>query len=394
MSQYELWLTDDSGRRLRLLDDLAFFSYTRALDAFGTINLGLPFGLVADLIPYFKPDWRVDVWRSPAYGIPMRREEAFMLRKPVVYTRQDGVQMVQYYGRNGVDLLKRRSVAQRTGTSYAKKTDQIDDLMKAYVREQMLYGSALDEDGVVDNGRAWPQNEFSVQGDAGLGPSVTRDFAGRTVYDICRDLVKTADQLHLDASSNRRIHFDVVPVDVSGVTTANNSPLGWDFRTYADLRGGDRTSALEFSLENENIEKPSFGEDHLDEVTAVWVRGNGSGETEIITPVEDSIRVASSRWNRVEAVVSASSETTTAAAQAAGQVELGKKRPEEVLNVTFLNSPGGAVAPRSLYGVDWDFGDLVKVNYARRQFEVEIALVYVSVDESGKEHITARSIVQ
>ena len=394
MAEYELWLTDDAGRRMRVLKDIAFFTYTRVVDGLGTCSFGLPFELMQDLIPYFQPDWRVEIWRSPAYGIAMRREDVYLLRKPMVYTRVDNVQMIQYYGRNGVDLLKRRTVIQRAGTSYALKTDSIDNLMKAYVRQQMLYGSALDEDGAVDNTRAWPQNEFTVQADGGLGPSVTRDFADKNVFDLCKDLQKTSEQYALDSASNRRIHFDVVAVDVAGSSTSTNAPLGWEFRTYADLRGTDRTGGLRFSLENENIKQPNFDVDHLDEVTAVFVRGNGNGASQLVTSVEDSTRLNASRWNRVERTVNASGEVSVTGLQNAGRVELGKGIPREKLTVTMLNSPGGRNVPRSLYGVDWDLGDLVGVDYAGRNFDVEISTVYVSVNEDGKEEITGRSDVQ
>ena len=392
MATYEFWLTDDRGVRIRILKDVAFASYTRAINGLGTCQFGLPLELVSDLVPYFQPDWRLEAWRSAAYGIPMRREDVFLLRKPVVYTRVDNVQMIQYYGRNGVDLLKRRVVAQRGGTSWAKKTDQIDDMMKAFVREQMLYGSALDEDGVVDNTRAWPQGEFLVQADGGLGPSVTRDFAERAVFEICTELAKTSKQLHEDASANRKIYFDIVPEIVTGAQSG--STLGWEFRTYAEARGTDRTSGLEFSMENENIKEPNFSVDRLDEVTAVWVRGNGKGASQKVVGVEDSTRVNASRWNRVEKSLNASNATTTAELQDAGEAELGKGIPKEELTVTLLNTPGSSSVPRSLYGIDWDLGDLVRVNYAARQFEAEIAAIYVSVDENGEEEITGRSVVQ
>jgi len=139
MAEYELWLTDDAGRRILSLNGLNepfFFSYTRVVSGLGTFSFGVPFSVFKDKVkPYFVPDQRIEVWRSPIVGIPMRREDSFMLRKPNIYTRQDNVEVIQFYGRNGVDLLNRSYVIQRAGTSYASKTDFIDDMMKAVVRE-------------------------------------------------------------------------------------------------------------------------------------------------------------------------------------------------------------------------------------------------------------------
>lgn len=392
MAEYELWLTDDAGKRLALLNELASFSYTRAVSQLGTCLIGMPFRPFAEKFnPYFRPDWRIEIWRSPAYGVQMRREDVFMLRKPNVYIRQDNVEMLTFNGRNGIDLLNRRSVIQRGGTSWAAKTDFADDMMKEIVREQMLYGSALDEDGVVDNTRAWPQTEFTVQADLGMGPSLTRQFADRKVFDILKELKESTQQLNVDSSSNRKIYFDVVPIAVSGA--ASTSPLGWEFRTYADLYGTDRTSGIEFSVENENLKTPKYSISHLEEVNSVFIRGNGNGLSQIVSSVEDTDRAILSRWNRIEGVISASNEPDSAGLDDRGRAELYKNKPKEELEAVFLNSPGGEDTPQSLYGVDWDLGDLVRVSFSGKRFNAEIHIVYVSVDENGKEDITGRSEV-
>lgn len=389
MADYELWMTDDAGRRLLLLKDLSFFSYTRIASRLGVINLGIPVdALWPKLNPLFAPDRRVEVWRSPAYGVPLRREDVFMLRKPVVYTRDDNVQIIQYYGRNGMDLLNRRSVIQRPGTSFASKTDEADDMMKAIVRQQMLYGSALNENGVVDNTRAWPQNEFRVQADLALGPTFSMAFADKRVFDILKDIQQATFQYHVNTPTSKKIYFDVVPVDISGSATAYSSPVGWEFRTYAEVFGTDRTTALEFSLENENITDVTWDVNHLEEVNTVIVKGNGQGLSQLVSSLSDSLRVNYSRWNRVEKVVSASNQTTTAALQDVARSELYKGREDRILKATLVNSPGSQSSPRSLYGLDWDLGDRIRINYVRNQFNMDIDTIHVAVDENGKETIT------
>jgi hypothetical protein len=91
---YEFWLSDDSGRRLILLKDLAFASFTRTVSGLGTIQCGLPFrAFVKNINPYFKPDWRIEVWRSPAYGVPLRNEDVFLLRNQTcIHAREDGME--------------------------------------------------------------------------------------------------------------------------------------------------------------------------------------------------------------------------------------------------------------------------------------------------------------
>ena len=109
---YELWLTDDAGRRLFFLDKPANFAYSRSAMYLSTLQLEYTFKEWVAMTgqPFFKPDWRIDVWRSPAPGYPLRREDMYMLRKPEVMTREDGVQMIMLRGRNGMDLPNRRFV--------------------------------------------------------------------------------------------------------------------------------------------------------------------------------------------------------------------------------------------------------------------------------------------
>lgn len=390
-SHYEFWLTDDGGNKIYLMKNIFFATYTRVVSGLGTLQLGMAFDELNKAVkPYFSPDRRVEVWRSPADDFSMRREDVFVLRKPEVYTRQDNTTVIQFFGRNGADLLNRRWTIQKPGTSYTTKTDQIDDMMKAIVREQMLYGSAVDENGTVSNARAWPQNEFKVQADAGLGPQVTRNFSDRKVYDILKDLKDASLQLHRSSSSNRKVYFDVVPIGLSGITGA---VLGWEFRTYPDLRGTDRTALGQFSLENENIDSPDYAIDYMSEVNNVYVKGNGYGNSQTIANVEDTTRENASRWNRCEGVLQASNETSTIGLQDSGRGSLEEGRPKESMAFTFLNVPGGENVPRSLYGLDWDLGDLVTVSYAGKSFEAEIMTVYVSLDDKGKETVTGRNVV-
>lgn len=388
--KYELWLTDEAGQRMGMLNDYSYISYTRAVHQFGSLEFAVPFKPFTRRYPvWFMPDWRVEVWRSPGSEYPLRREDVFLLRKPNVYTRtDDNMQMLRFYGRNGWDLLNRRVVIQRAGTSHATKTDYADDMMKAIVREQMLYDSAVDEDGTPDNTRAYPEGEFSVASDVSAGPQISLSFEGKNVLDVLKTIKKQTFQLYTDDPDNARIWYDVRPISLPG-----SKPLGWRFETRAGLFGADRTNELEFSLENANISAPTYSISHLDEVNTVYVYGGGRGSTQIIQKVQDAARAGVSRWNLCETTISASNETDTAGLDSRGAAELEDKKPAEDLPLEFLNNPGGIHTPRSLYGLDWDLGDLLRVSYAGMQFEAEVNLVYISVNENGAESIGGRNEV-
>ena len=419
-STYEIWLTDDGGRRIALLSKPAFFSYSRTVAGFGTVMLGFPYDeFVKQVFPVFVPDRRVDIWRSPGFGIPLRRENTYLLRKPHIYTREDSIKMITLYGRDLKDVLRRRYIIQPAGYSQTLKNDYIDDMMKEIVREQMLYGSALDENAAVDNTRAWPVDEFSVQGEMSLGPIIPATFPDRNVLDVLKELHEASLQFHeTDPLTYRRIYFDILPYEIQAkniyildedgfpILDESGEPLldesspdtsaqqGLEFTTFADLRGVDRTdSALVFSLENGNIESPEYTINHLEEENVIIVKGFGRGDSRQVEVVQDTSRVNVSRWNRCEGMVDASTEPDQTRLADYAYPTLSKKAPEEEINATILNVPGGPNSPRSLYGVDWDLGDLLPVFYADKQFNVEVKIVYVAVDDQGKETITGRNAI-
>lgn len=417
---YEFWLTDDEGKLILNLDGWSFFSYSRSLLGLGTFTMGLPYQeWKQKIFPVFQPDWRVECWRSPMTGIPMRREGVYFLRKKNIYTRKtDGMQIIQFYGRSPIDLLSRRVIPQAAGTSWTRKTDAIDDLMKQIVREQTLYGSALDENGAVDNSRAYPSGEFSVQADFGLGPNVTVNCAEMNVLDVLKQLKDLSFELAKEDTANYKIYFDVVPYNVGGLTdfildeefsdaildeagfaleseTSINVSAGtsFQFQTFAGLYGQDRTAGKVFSVENENLEEPHYSLSHMDEKNAVIVKGFGRGDSRSSDWVTDDERINQSRWNRSEVFRDGSQEPDQDKLADLGRGDLWEGEPDEEISAVFVNSAGGENAPRSLYGVDWDLGDLLPVEYADKRLDVEVSIVYVAMNEAGQEEISGRNEV-
>lgn len=367
MSSYEFWLTDDAGRRLFLLKDISFFSYTRTTVGYPTIQLGLPYDVFTPrMAALFQPDWRIDAFRSPAENIPMRREGSFFLRKPHIYDRTtDSIRMIEFFGRGPLDILRRMSVVSSTVANY-KKTDHIDDMMKAIVREAFLTPTVR----VVPSA-----DEFSVDGDLGLGPSITHSFQGKVVLDVLKDLKDISLTKNADDPANRKIYFDVV----EGPGMAGG--FGYTFRTYANLRGIDRTAALVFSVENGNLKGPDYSENYLDEIT----------EAQVGTQVVQSSDMYLSRWNRIVQYQASSQDSSVDTARANQMLQDGKV--QKSFAATFLNTPGGPNQPRSLYGVDWDLGDLLPVQYAGKNFSAEASIIYISVDEKGIENVIGSNIV-
>lgn len=420
-STFEHWLLDDTGRRITLLRNYTFFSYSKSVNGFGAFEIGFPYDeYIKDVPLVFQPDWRIDVWRSPKEGVPMRREGIWLLRLHRIYTRQDGVKIIVIYGRDAKDLLNRRHVIQPAGTSYTRKQTYIDDMMKEIVREQTLYGTATGVEMTVDYTRAYPRDEWLVQPNHSLGPLFSMAFAERNVMDVIKQLQDASRRLrNSDPFTYRKIYFDVEAVDlrmlricimdengVDNIMDENgihciedeqsnhaNSDIGFRFITKAGLYGTDRTDGVVFSIENNNIKDVAYSVNRFEEKNSVIVKGFGRGDSRLWAIVDNQDAINESRWNRVEIFYDASTEPDQDRLEDYGYPVLNENRAEEKIAVTFLNVAGSEDTPESLYGIQWDLGDLLPVWYADRWFAVEVDVVYVAMDENGVETITGRTEV-
>lgn len=376
-AKYQIWWTDDRGNRIFQISKWAFLNYTRVVNGIGTANIGLPlaaykttdFFIGAD----FKTDFRIEVWRTSRLGTRRRLENIFFMQEGVIRTRQDdGVTIMDMTGHDPLGQLKRRIDKFRSGTAQSRKTGAIDNVMKEIVDEQMGAAALAD-----DAGRAVPYNAgiFRIQADSGLGATITKSFAFRNILDVLKEL-------HQMSQINApKIYFDVVPI----------TPTLFEFQTFQNQRGADRRQSAEksaflFSIDRGNLEAPSYEFDSFNEKNVVYVAGQGEGADR--DRVERSTtRETSSVWGRREVFRDARTEDKddTDALNAVGDEELGFRRPKQRFIANFLDTEN------SVYGIDWDFGNLHTANYAGLQFDFEIKIVYVTVEDDGSERIFGRN---
>jgi len=421
--KYEFWLCDDAGRKLQLLDDYSFFSYSRTVNGYGTIEIGMPHRTIVRPRVFFSPDWRIDVWRCPAPGYPMRRECSFFLRKYTVYKRSsDGMLMTIYYGRSPIDLLRRfggysQNTAGADGslggdkeTSFKLRTFGINtDISGAmyYIACQNMSGATsaifpspstaylFPSDYMAEEPFPYSAGVFTVYEPA-------YNFFGKTALETIRDLQNISFILNQQNPANEKVYFDIVEGnfnvtfgfyyrDVLCTQNAISAPdgFGYVFRTYVGLRGSDRrATGVVFSVENGNLIDPILNEDWNDE----WndIRCNNSSSLPLSASANSPGHVLSSRWNHSVLFQSISTDNITDS-RGVAKSTLRKNITKKQISCEFLDSPGGVGQPRCLYGVDWDLGDMVKVSFVGVTLDAEIRIVYVSMDENGKESVTGRN---
>lgn len=385
-SKFEVWLCDDYGRRKYLFEKFSSLSYTRTTAGLGTCNLLLPYDkFLKDVGSIPKRDMRIDVWRSPYSGIAARREGSFLIRKPMIYQRTtDQVRMIDIFGRSPLDLLRRQN-----SKTNATITDTIDNIMKTIVRSRFVTNlTAYSTSPNTFNGSTYTSTgEFVVDEDADDGPTITApaSYYLRSVLDICQDL-KSASLLKNESDdANKKIYFDVIEDDSAGL----HGGFGYRFRTYPDMRGKDRTNGIIYSTENGNLQSPVYYEDGIDEYTSSFFYNASAAWGSVNVQNNNQYQ---SRWNYIESAQT-TSETEATGAITNAQSDLRDKSAKKVLNADFLNSPGSPTQPRALYGVDWDLGDILPVKFAGQVLSAGVAIVYVGLNENGKESITGKTSV-
>ncbi len=358
---YQLVLSNATGNRLALLEETLGFRYVRVVNGIGAWSVTLPSSFDRSL---FMVDARAEFWRSGGGDLPLQLEMVGLLRHPQYPTGENGLLSNIIAGPDVNDLLRRRRVAWPAGSQQAQKTDQIDDMMKAIVRENLAWAAGT--------GRDLSAFPLSVQADTRLGPSTTKDFAWRKVLDVLGELADEA------AAQGTPVYFDIVPT----------SPTTFEFQTFVNQRGMDRsmTSAnpVVVGAEFGTLETPSYEINYSQEENYIYGGGKGEGSERLVRQVSDTLRVGASPWNRCEGFADARNAETTAAIDAAANAALQAGRPKRKFAGNLIDTPG------CRYGIEWGFGDKVTATYLGRQFTAIVKAVTVSVDGNGKETVSAR----
>jgi hypothetical protein len=359
---HEAWLCDQYGRRLTLVDNLIGFEIVKVVNDISYCSVTLPGNFHATYKTMIDVDYMVEFWRHPAQG-SMRLESVFFVRDIIYEEDFKGNDIIILAGPDGNDLLNRRIVAYAAGSSQSDKTNQADDMMKEIVTENLGSSATAPRDLTDLN--------FTVAGDVTAAPSITKAFSWRNVLDVLQDIVA------ISAENGTDLYFDVVPVVIS------SSEIGFEFRTYTDQPGQDRTydskSPVIFSKEWGNLAQPMLRYDYTKEANLIYGGGQGEGDYRTIAEVSDVTRIGSSVWNRREKFADARNEPTADGVSNKAEEVLNENKPLHRFTAKLLDTP------QTRYGVDWSFGDKVVVSYRDIQFQGVAKALRIRLDKEGNE---------
>lgn len=362
MPDYEIWIDSPTGYHLKLLDGISSLTLAMALNQPGAFEITLPEAAISTTL--IRPDNMLEIWRAG------RLELVGLLDKWRFFTGGAGARSVMLSGAGMLDLLARRIVAYPAGAATTDKSAAYDDMIKAVVREN-LGSSATDAD------RDLTGAGMTVQADLTAAPVGDRAFA----YD---NVLKAAQEI-ADASrtAGTWLYFDFVPV------VQADSSLKFDFRTFVNLRGTDRTATggrpTFAGAAWGNIEGALLEYDYSEEANVVYGGGQGEEAARTVYEAEDTTSSKASPWARREWFQDARNEKDATGVQNKAEFTLAAKRPRLRYSARLLD------VPQSPYGSAWNLGDKITAVYSStQQFDAEIRAVRITLDGAGKETIDAR----
>jgi hypothetical protein len=351
---YEIWVGDDAGNRIALVDNFENLVWGRALGTTG--SFALRFAADQFSRSLFGLNRRVEIWRQPEGG------QMYVVTIGFMRYLEQGQEGANAYviigGPDALDLLNTRIVDAYSDTAGADKAGTADDVMKEYVYEALGGGAAA--------GRNLTSDGFSIQADLSDGPAIQWAAARHNLLRVCRELSDAAYE------AGTPTYFDIV----------HPTPATFEFRTYVNQRGEDRTSgqpnAVVLSPEEETLANPVLIQDYTEEVTYCYALGQSTGGTRNVQEEYDSTRLNLALFNRREGTVDGRDYGTDAELQDLARRTLYLCRPRRDFRGDIVDKPGNRL------GLNWNFGDRVTAQYAGEQYDMLVSAVGASFDENGE----------
>jgi len=355
MAQHELWLTNDRGERIALLDDFTYFQGTKASNRVGQCRLYLPSTFDTSLL---RIDSMIQLWRAPKGG-RLSLWRPFLIQR-IGYAMRGNEETIEVGGEDPNTLLRRRYVVASKGSAEADKWNQADDLMKAYVDEAMVNSTYTP---VTSTGTR-NYTEFTIQADLAAGPEMDHEAAFRNLYTTLQNIASKSRELGTD------LFFDVA------TDLVTSSSITFQFRTYIGKMGADLSSQVVFDQAYGNFVNPFYERDWTNVQSFIYAAGQGPGVLRHIYETIDIARLYLSKWGWREGFQDARSADTEEEVYTAGFKALEKARPIQRFGGQPIDTDG------TQYGVDWHYGDLVRARYRDIDVKCMVDAVTLTIEDA------------
>ncbi len=353
MNEYRIALKTPSGVLLTPSLPFSRLEWARAERKVGWLTLDIPGGMVD--LAWLAKDARLEIWRSIDGGAAYLEGGCQWL---IRFVQTSGnAQNIHIEAADPNYLLDGATIDYDASTpeianAYSDKTDYADDMLKAFVYENIGAGA-------TDTAR---RNAYvSVAADHSLAPSTTKQASRRNLLAVLQEVANDS------ANNGTYLTWD-------WITVGNNIT----FETYINQLGHERDYPV--SVERGNLLDPVLTTDWRDELTAVKVGGKGEGSARAIGTAT-SAHVSDTPFSRREAFKSGYNTDDTDTLNAEASAVIYEARPRKVLSGTYADTPG------MTYGVHVFYGDIVPAEYAGASIQCRIDSINGLV-EGEKETLT------
>lgn len=360
---YTIWLTDQFGNKLRLIDDYLSLGYTLSTNSVTRLTIDVPGTFPITVI---QPDRMLQVWRQTTEQFPRLEGETVWFVRDVETRIINGKRTYRLAAYSSLYLLEGATIAYHADTSYTSKKAPADDMIKAIVRENRGPLS-------VDPGRAFNATYFRIAPDVSLAPEIEKGFSWRPVLPVLQEIAQAS------AEQGTYLAFDIV--------TTQLDPLILEFRTFVQQRGIDQRypggiRPLNIGPDVGNLDDVIYRDMHSSEINVVYVGGQSIGLNRATAHVADLARAQRSLWSRRESFYNISARGSASMTNA-GNEQLQFGQPYTEFSGKLLSRPG------SEYGTDWGWGSYTTATVDGRVFDSRIETVRVELGAAGNETIEA-----
>jgi len=360
MGRYQVLLFDHDGTQLALFDDAGGFErleYIKSVNGQGHHNYGnfrLEILGINPAVDDFLLDRFVQIRRKYPDGLWYTDFEGFHRRHEFFVDDADK-EIFRALGPDLKSIVKRRIIRPDAASAFFTRTDAFTDIMRELARYQL--GPAA-----LDGARQFAN--FAVEADTNQGASVLRALRHINVSD------------ELEILSELGADFEVDRVGATLTFHVHYPRIGLD-RRVGNLDGNPPTI---FSLQRGNMVNPHIVTDRIAEITMSYVAGDGIGVArEIVERFSLYDAQFDSPWNRIEAFLEGSQNINTAALNAMGDAFLMENK--EMFTFEFQAIP----TEGTLYGRDWNIGDLVTGRYREIDYNIKIVEAHILLGDVGEE---------
>jgi hypothetical protein len=375
------------GRRVSTPGGMEGFSYQKKVRASGAFTLQI--NADDDRVQYLDLDnagtldsiiefWRKDVVDDLAYqnwlaGLPAYRKDATLpgwyrdfegfLRDMEFVQGEGGVETFTARGQGLNGMLMAEPILYAAESAYTDKAGPVETVLKEFVNENIGPGATNPprfRDGVMPG--------LTIQADGATGAVWIGARMGKNLLDVAQELAGYGGGLG---------QGDYMIVETGAVA--------FEFQWSAGQWGLDKTRLngvrppVVFSPSRHNATNLRYRYDRLNEVNTVDALGVGKAGDRVYANVASGTE-ADSPWNRRAVMREDTSQWVTAILEDDARQTLAAQRLKREMSFDMIQFP-------TRYGVNWEVGDLVTVQYRGREVNQKIVGVTIALGNDGAETI-------